>query len=424
MDKKSRITLLPALIAFMAGLLDLPALNVVRVAARGMGHEHLAPWRQRLSALSLALSLTASTWTSRLSAAFTQLRRQPQWSAGLTTAAVMALVAFVFGLHALVAAPIVFGATLTEGTHAGEFLMSERPGIGAPSRENVTVLSGQDLDAGEVIGRVTRGVGRVSVPTVVGTGNGTATAVYAGPDVQEGNYAVVCTAAATNGGTFSVTNPAGKALPDATVGTAYLSREINFTLNDGATDFIVGDTFTFVVGTTAPTVIGTGNGTVSSITLGPDAQTGHYRVECITAITNGGTFKLVSPNGDVVAVGSIIAGAGGILALSLQRQLNITITDASTDFAVGDYFNVCVFNKLSGGKVVEWDPTPSSFDGRHQVAGILFDAVDATSADTAGVIVARDAAVMKSALIWASGITAAEKESAYRDMLKIGIVAR
>lgn len=422
MEKHVRFTVLSALIAFMAGLLALTPLGIVSVNARGLGHEHIAPWRQRTSAIALALTLTARSWMSRLSAAFAPLRRQPQL---LQSAAMVALILVVFGLKGLMAAPLVFGATLTEGTHAGEFLMGEIEGIGAPSRENITVLSGQNLTAGYVIGRVNKGVGRISVPTVVGTGNGTVTAVYAGPEVLEGNYVVTCTAAATNGGTFSVTNPAGKALPAATVGTAYTSREINFTLNDGATDYIVGDAFTFVVSTTAPTVIGTGNGTVSAITLGPDAQPGLYRVECITAITNGGTFKVVSPDGDTVAVGSIVAGAGGTLVLSLQRQLNITITDAATDFAVGDYFNVCVFNKLSGGKVVAWDPAPSSFDGREDVAGILFDAVNATSADTAGVIVARGAAVMKSALQWAAAITSAQKESAYADMAKqLGIIAR
>lgn len=422
MEKHVRFTVLSALIAFMAGLLALTPLGIVSVNARGLGHEHIAPWRQRTSAIALALTLTARSWMSRLSAAFAPLRRQPQL---LQSAAMVALILVVFGLKGLMAAPLVFGATLTEGTHAGGFLMVEIEGIGAPSRENITVLSGQNLTAGYVIGRVNKGVGRISVPTVVGTGNGTVTAVYAGPEVLEGNYVVTCTAAATNGGTFSVTNPAGKALPAATVGTAYTSREINFTLNDGATDYIVGDAFTFVVSTTAPTVIGTGNGTVSAITLGPDAQPGLYRVECITAITNGGTFKVVSPDGDTVAVGSIVAGAGGTLVLSLQRQLNITITDAATDFAVGDYFNVCVFNKLSGGKVVAWDPAPSSFDGREDVAGILFDAVNATSADTAGVIVARGAAVMKSALQWAAAITSAQKESAYADMAKqLGIIAR
>lgn len=309
---------------------------------------------------------------------------------------------------------------LTETLQAGDFILQEL--LGALGRTALTVLSGQNLNAGAVLGRVNKGVGRVSVPTVVGTGNGTVSAVSAGPDVLVGNYTVTCTAAAANGGTFSVTNPAGKVLPSATVGTAYKSREINFTIADGGTDFIVGDSFTFVVSTTAPTVIGTGTGTVSAITLGPDAKTGNYRVECITAITNGGTFKIVGPDGDLVAVGSVVAGAGGTLVLSAQRQLNITITDAATDFAVGDYFNVCVFNELNGGKAVAWDPT--AVDGRQKVAGILFDAVNASSADTAGVAVTTQAIVRKSALSWGASITAAEKDSAYKEMLALGLIAR
>ena len=44
-------------------------------------------------------------------------------------------------------------ATLTEGTHAGEFLVSE--GNGHISRKAITVLSGEDLVAGAVLGIVT-----------------------------------------------------------------------------------------------------------------------------------------------------------------------------------------------------------------------------------------------------------------------------
>ena len=42
---------------------------------------------------------------------------------------------------------------LTEGRHAGEFIVSE--GNGRISRETVTVLSGQTLSAGAVLGRIT-----------------------------------------------------------------------------------------------------------------------------------------------------------------------------------------------------------------------------------------------------------------------------
>jgi len=316
--------------------------------------------------------------------------------------------------------------SLVEGTHAGEFILSEAPGN--RSRNNVVVLSGQNLAAGAVCGRVTKGVGRVSTPTVVGTGNGTASQVFAGPEVELGNYVLTCITAVANGGVFSLTTPSGKLLPNLTltVGaggtTVYTSRHINFSITDGSTDFAAADAFTFVVSTTAPLVIGTGSGTVSGLSLGPDAKPGNYRVENIEAITNGGRFKIVGPDGDVVAVGSIVAGAGGTLVLAAQRQLNITITDATTDFAVGDAFNVAVFNQLAGGKAVAWDPL--TFDGRDDAVGLLYDNVDASAADKAGVLVGLDAEVMKTSLRWGAGITAAQKESAYLDLANRGVIAR
>ncbi|MBF0153250.1 MAG: head decoration protein [Magnetococcales bacterium] len=41
----------------------------------------------------------------------------------------------------------------TEGRHVGEFLVSE--GNGSISRETVTILSGQNLEAGAILGKVT-----------------------------------------------------------------------------------------------------------------------------------------------------------------------------------------------------------------------------------------------------------------------------
>jgi len=307
---------------------------------------------------------------------------------------------------------IAGGSSLTEGTYAAEFLLNE---VSDGRRESITVLSGQDLASGAVVGRVTKGVGRASIPTVVGTGNGTMTAVSAGPEVELGSYVVTCTVAATNGGTFSVVTPSGLALPTATVATPYVSRHINFTINDSSTDFIVGDAFTIIVGTTAPVVVGTGNGTIGTITLGADAIPGNYVLTCTVAATNGGTFSVVAPDGDRLA--DAVVGTAYV-----SRQINFTITDGSTDFIATDLFNLAVFNQLSGGKVVAWNP--ASVDGRQRVAGVLYAAVDASTADVAGVIVSRDAEVTKSLLAWAAGITAGQKASAYLDLAARGIIAR
>lgn len=65
--------------------------------------------------------------------------------------------------------------TLTEGRHAGEFLMSEA--AGQRSRENVTILSGQDLGAGAVLGKVTASGKYVAVDQAASDGSEVARAV-------------------------------------------------------------------------------------------------------------------------------------------------------------------------------------------------------------------------------------------------------
>ena len=317
-------------------------------------------------------------------------------------------------------------ATATEGKYAGEFLVDDE---GELSREAITVLSGQVLKAGHVVGRVNRGVGGPSIPAVSGTGNGTMTLLFAGPDVESGSYVVKCTTAVANGGVFSVTTPSGVALPalTLTVGagatTAYTSRHINFSITDGSTDFAANDTFTIVVaaGTSAP-VIGTGNGTLTGVSLGPDAFTGAYLVRCIATITNGGTFEVVNPIGEVSNVGSITAGAGGTLVRT-GRQLNFTITDGSTDFVAGDVFNVFAFNIVSA-KAVEWDARPAAFDGRQIVAGISWDNYDATAADVAGVLEVRRAQVNGAELTWKSTLSAAEIAAGKAALTALGVVVR
>jgi hypothetical protein len=100
---------------------------------------------------------------------------------------------------------------------------------------------------------VTEGVPNTGTAGGGNTGNGTVTSVYGRRYLKKGTYTLECTAAATNGGTFSVTDPDGNSLPDvvmtagAGVSTDYESRQIAFTITDGGTDFAVGDTFTIAV---------------------------------------------------------------------------------------------------------------------------------------------------------------------------------
>lgn len=423
---RHRLTVTPFLTAFFAALVCLPGLNVVNVHASGMGIEYEQPWKrpsERLASAVASIRLFARQMLDR----FLEFE-QSRWfrpAAAIAGGAVLYLT--TSHESAVLAAPLFMGTTLTQGRQPGEFLLGERADGGA--RTNITVLSGQNLEAGDVVGRVKYGIGRVSIPTVVGTGTGTVTNVFGGPEVEVGSYVMTCTAAVAHGGVFSLTTPSGKTLPSLTMTpgsggtTNYRSRHLNFTITD-STDFIVGDVFTFVVSTTAPTVIGgTGTGTISALALGPWAKPGNYRVIFVEAISNGGRFQVYrgGPNGGE-SLGEFLLTAGSTTTSTFETPyFTFSITDA-TDFIVGNYFDVCVFNQLSGGKVVEWDPT--TYDGRHQAAGVLYADVDASAADAAGVIIARDAVVIKDALVWASAITSAQKESAYRDLEALGIIAR
>ncbi len=150
-------------------------------------------------------------------------------------------------------------ATLTEGRHAGEFLLSEASG--ARSRETVTLLESQTVVPGQVLGRQTRGpaadVSAVSAAAAGNTGDGTLT--LADPAVADGAkagvYRITCIEAAADGGAFEVEDPDGVALDIATVGVAF-EGAVKFTIADGAADFVLGDVFTVTVSIDASGAVG------------------------------------------------------------------------------------------------------------------------------------------------------------------------
>ena len=132
---------------------------------------------------------------------------------------------------------------LTEEQHAGEFIVTEANG--SLSRESATVLSGQNLKAGHVLGKVA--VGTATGAAVSGnTGNGAISAVSAGATAKAGVYTANLIEPAANGGTFSVEDPDGVNVGTAVVGTPF-AGPVNFTIADGATDFVAGDRFTITV---------------------------------------------------------------------------------------------------------------------------------------------------------------------------------
>lgn len=213
--------------------------------------------------------------------------------------------------------------TLTEQRHAGEFIVSEA--ADEHCREVITVLSGETLVAGEVLGKVTK-------------------------------------AAAT-----ATADPAN-----------------------------------------------TGNGTMGAITVGAGSKVGVYKLTFVDPGSDAGAFMVEDPDG--INIGQGDAGtefdAGG---------LTFTLADGATDFAAGDQFSITV--AAGSGKYVAYDQDGTN--GSETAAGVLFDAVDASSDDAAGVALVRGPCQVNAGEItWPSGITTDEKNAAIAQLATLGILVR
>jgi len=137
---------------------------------------------------------------------------------------------------------------LTEANRLGDWLKWEQEN--QYSRDIVTVLAGSGADrvltSGMVLGRITKGAA-TGAAAAGNTGNGTITASpTVGQAAKPGVYRLVCIEPATNAGTFTVEDPDGILIGIATVGVEFTTH-LTFTIADGATDFVAGDSFTITV---------------------------------------------------------------------------------------------------------------------------------------------------------------------------------
>ncbi|HAS90301.1 MAG TPA: head decoration protein [Desulfovibrio sp.] len=114
-------------------------------------------------------------------------------------------------------------------------------------RENVTFGKDKKLLVGSVIGRRLFSVPDLGDTGAGNTGFGTVSDISIGHMALYGKYTLSCVEESAGSGRFIVTTPEGVRLPDATVGEAFVSPHINFTINDGDPDFVVGDSFTIEV---------------------------------------------------------------------------------------------------------------------------------------------------------------------------------
>lgn len=134
--------------------------------------------------------------------------------------------------------------TKTETRHAGEFMVSEANGC--RSRETETLITGQDLEAGTVIGTILSAQTATPTADAGNTGDGTMGAVTV-TDAKVGVHTLTVIEPGTDAGEFQVEDPDGENIGTGTVGSAFTGGGLSFTLSDGATDFVAGDQFTIDV---------------------------------------------------------------------------------------------------------------------------------------------------------------------------------
>ena len=127
--------------------------------------------------------------------------------------------------------------TLPKATAA--FILSE--GNGSISREAVTVDTGT-LSAGTVLGKITK-AGATFAHVAGGTGDSTCSAITVGAAAVAGVYHITFTTATK----ATIEDPEGVKLASITLGSAFSSGGLGFTMTAGATPHVAGDEATITV---------------------------------------------------------------------------------------------------------------------------------------------------------------------------------
>lgn len=192
---------------------------------------------------------------------------------------------------------------------------------GSYTTRKVTILSGQTLLAGAVLGAIALGAVTVTPGAAVsasgGTpGNGSIGTITADSGAQEGTYQVVIIEPGTNVGTFEVIRPDGTLDGTGTVAVAY-NGSINFTLADGATDFVAGDRIPVVVDYAA------GSGKYKlSLAAAVDGSETPDKVLAYDVDASGGDVEAIVYETANVVAGALTLGTGHTIA-SIREGLRL-----------------------------------------------------------------------------------------------------
>lgn len=282
----------------------------------------------------------------------------------------------------------------TMAARTGEFLLSEAPGT--LSREAIVVAAGAGaLAAGTVLGKRDRAANAAVVTGSIATTVLTVTAVSSGA-LSVGQ--TISGSGVTAGTTITALGTGLGGTGTYTVSASQTASSTTITATSAAVAAFAGNT---------------GNGAMGAVTVSSGIKAGVYHLVIAEPGSNVGTFLVFDPDGVLVAPGVVASAfsAGG---------LAFTLADGSTDFVAGDGFTITI--AAGDSKYVAYDD--DNPDGSSAAAGILYAAVDATSADQDAVIITRLAEVATDKLAWASTNDTNDKAAGLVDLAARYIISR
>jgi hypothetical protein len=100
---------------------------------------------------------------------------------------------------------------------------------------------------GTILGKTLVSGSAAAVAVAGNTGNGTMGTITVLSRAKIGQYVLRITVASSNAGAFKLLNSNGSIVGTGNVASAFVGAGLAFTLADGSTDFVVGDTFTITV---------------------------------------------------------------------------------------------------------------------------------------------------------------------------------
>lgn len=161
---------------------------------------------------------------------------------------------------------------LHEGGNVRDWLRFEEDSAARLTREQVTVLMGEVLLSGTVLGKIAASTPTTGTADSGNTGAGTIGSITAGQKAKSGEYQIKCLTyvAAPLAATFEVTDPDGLRLPDATL-AAYVSDAINFDIADASPAITVGDIWTITVAAGSGKVVQVRRGATTAVDGSQDA---------------------------------------------------------------------------------------------------------------------------------------------------------